>query len=159
MRTFDENGRGLCRFQALVFQTSLEKLACSSPIFIRRFMFSSVAKRMDRYNEFPTNDVDIVFQEIEEVYGTTSYGQIHYDKEELYWIGYIYRCWSYIYEEPSVHVYRTIKPAELRQLYFSYHTLDPLAAIDRIREAKGIQEEDMIQKGVRLLRAIRKEIA
>ena len=48
-----------------------------------------------------------------------------------------------------------IKPEELRKLYFPYHSLDSEQAIERIKESKGMVEEDEIKRGVEILRRIR----
>ena len=47
MKKIDEEGLKLCALQADIFAESLETTQCSSPIFIRRFMNSQVAARMD----------------------------------------------------------------------------------------------------------------
>ena len=47
MKKIDEEGLKLCALQADIFAESLETTQCSSPIFIRRFMNSRVAARMD----------------------------------------------------------------------------------------------------------------
>jgi hypothetical protein len=50
----------------------------------------------------------------------------------------------------------SIKPAELRLLYYPYHSLDPEQAIERILEAKGISlqntEIEITERGVKILR-------
>lgn len=120
-------------------------------------MYSKTAERMDResflFEAFPVADA---IEEIEEEYGKSDYGRIRYSREELYWIGYIYRYWSYTREMSSRAVYRVIKPEELRKLYFPYHSLDPAQAIERIMEAKGLTEEDYVKRGVQILRRIRR---
>ena len=40
------------------------------------------------------------------------------------------------------HVYKIVKPKELRDLFLPYHTMDPAQAIDRILEAKGLANID-----------------
>ena len=158
MRTFDENGLKLCRMQAELFVLSAAKLECSSPVFLRRFMLSKVAVRMDQngflYESCTEEDI---LQEIEEQFGSSNYGKEKYSTEELYWMGYLYRYWCYTYEKSSKQVYKLIKPKDLRQLYYPYHSLDPAQAIRRILEAKNVTEEDMTQKGVQILRRIMAE--
>ena len=75
----------------------------------------------------------------------------------MYWIGYLYRYWAYTFEKSSKQVFRSIKPEELRELYFPYHSLDPAQAIERILEAKGMEDRDQITRGVEILRRIRKK--
>lgn len=158
MRAFDEIGLKLCRMQGELFERSVSGTQCSSPIFLRRFMLSKAAARMDQdgflYEACTGEDI---LAEIEAEFGPSSYGTEKYGREELYWMGYLYRYWCYTYEKSSRQVYRLIKPGELRQLYYPYHSLDPAQAISRILEAKEIAQEDMTQKGVEILRRIIKE--
>lgn len=156
MRKMDNYGLKLCKFQAELFQNSIDQTACSSMIFIRRFMLSDLAKRMDGYGFlFDATDITDALREIEIQYGPSDYGQIKFGKEELYWTGYIYRYWSYLTGKSSKQIYRIIKPEELRKLYFPYHSLDPEQVIERIKESKGITEEDDIKRGVEILRKVR----
>ena len=158
MRAFDETGLKLCRMQAELFVLSASKLECSSPIFLRRFMLSKVAARMDQDGFlYESCTGDGILQEIEEEFGATNYGKEKYSTEELYWMGYLYRYWCYTYEKSSKHIYKLMKPKELRGLYYPYHSLDPAQAIERILESKNIMEEDLTQKGVEILRRIMSE--
>ncbi len=154
MRKIDEEGLRLCALQADVFVKSTTTLQCSSAIFIRRFMHSDVAARMDRIGFLlTTDDVTGILNEVDMQYGPTSYGTQRYGREELYWLGYIYRYWSYTYEKSSKLVYKKMKPKDLRKLYYPYHSLDPTQAIERILEGLGY-EEDYTEKGVKILREI-----
>lgn len=156
MRKMDSYGLSLCKFQAELFQKSIEEAECSSPIFIRRFMLSDLAKRMDKEGFlFDAIDVEDALGEIEIQFGPSDYGKIKFEREAIYWTGYIYRYWAYISQISSKHIYKQIKPDELKALYFPYHSLDPEVAIERIKEAKGITEEDDIKRGVEILRKVR----
>lgn len=155
MKNIDEAGRKLCALQADIFAASLEATACSSPIFIRRFMHSQVAARMDRSGFLlEASDAASVLHEVEAQYGPTSYGKERYGREELYWLGYLYRYWAYTYEKSSKQVYKQMKAKELRKLYYPYHSLDPAQAIERIVESSGSEEGDYTERGVRILREI-----
>lgn len=88
-------------------------------------------------------------------FGPSEYGQIRFGREELYWMGYIYRYWSYISGKSSKQLFKYIKSEELRKLYFPYHSLDAEMAIERIKESKGLVEEDDIKRGVEIMRKIR----
>lgn len=160
MKKMDRDGLILCDIQGKAFEDSLEYQSCSSPVFIRRFMLSDFSKRMDNYgylNEAST--ITQIYDELDEQYGKTDYGKTKYTKNELFWIGYIYRYFCVVYEISSKRAYKLIKPKELRDVYYPYHTLDPLFAIDRILEAKNIKlpktEEEKIKQGVEILRRIR----
>ena len=85
MKKIDEEGLKLCMLQAEVFADSLTVTLCSSPVFIRRFMNSEVAARMDRRGFLlEACDVESVLNEVDEQYGPTSYGKERYGREELY---------------------------------------------------------------------------
>ena len=158
MKDFDERGMKLCRMQARLFVLSASKLKCSSPVFMRRFMLSGVASRMDRDSFlYESCTEDRILQEIEEEFGPTNYGKEKYSTEELYWIGYLYRYWCYTYEKSSKQIYKIIKPNELRQLYYPYHSLDPSQAIERILESKALGNEDYTRRGIEILRRIMSE--
>ncbi len=155
MKKFDSYGLNICALQAEVFERSLTSTQCSSPIFIRRFLNSDVAARMDKLGFlYESIDVTDILIEVEEQYGPSSYGKERYGKEELYWMGYIYRYFAYTYEKSSKLTYKMIKPTELYKVYHPYHSLDPSQAIERILEAKGYVEEDLIAKGVKIFREI-----
>ena len=159
MREFDEYGLKICSYQGRLFQASLTMTRCSSPIFLRRFMYSDLAVRMDKDGFlFEALDITDAFEELEKQFGESGYGQIRYGPEEMYWIGYLCRYWAYTYECRTKDIYKIIKPGELKNLYFPYHSLDPAGAIERILESKNITQEDPIQKGVKALRMKRRAV-
>ena len=86
------------------------------------------------------------------------YGSVKYTKNELYWIGYIYRYYSYTYELTSRQVYKKVKPKELRGLFLPYHTMDLEQALERILEAKHLllSEEEKFQRQYEILKRIKK---
>lgn len=158
MKKIDETGLKLCKIQADVFSASVSKASCSSLIFMRRFMNSQVAQRMDVGGFlFEACDIHSIIQEIETEFGESSYGKEKYSESELYWIGYIYRYWAYTHEKTSKQIYKMIKPKELRNLYYPYHSLDPAQAIERILEAKGESEDNFTARGVKIMRNIIKK--
>lgn len=54
-------------------------------------------RRMDKDGFlFDAIDVTDALREIEYQFGTSDYGTVKFGEEELYWMGYIYRYWSYI---------------------------------------------------------------
>lgn len=156
MREMDEYGLKLCRYQAELFEESVGSTECSSKIFLRRFMLSDAARRMDA-DGFLLGAIDkaVVLDEIERQFGQSDYGKVKFSTEEMYWIGYIYRYWAYTKQKSSIQVYRIIKPDELRHLYYPYHSLDPGQTIERIIEQKNMGEEDEIHRGVEILKRVR----
>lgn len=157
MRIIDNNGLILCDLQSELFEKSLS-LDCSSEIFIRRFMNSKIVKQFDSTQILDdTLTIPDIYEQLVNEYGDSSYGSMKYSKNELYWIGHIYRYLCYIYEISSKQVYKIIKPKELRSLFLAYHTFDTKQAIERILEAKNIVlDKDYTEAGIQILRRLRK---
>ncbi len=157
MKKLDALGLKLCKIQADLFAASVTETDCSSLIFIRRFMNSNVARRMDANGFlFEACDIGDIFDSLTSEFGESSYGKEKISINELYWIGYIYRYWCYTHQKSSKQIYKFIKPKELASLYYPYHSLDPSNAIERILEAKGVHNEDLTSRGVKILREILK---
>lgn len=159
MKKMDSDGILLCELQGATFELSLEKVETSSPIFIRRFMNSEVVILLDNGSILQTNlQPQDIIEYIEEEYHELKYGKEKYTNNEMYWIGYLYRYFSYTYELSSYRVYKMVKPKELRNLYLPYHTLSVEQAIERILEAENIQlEVDDIHKQLEIYKKIRKD--
>lgn len=160
MRELDKDGRLLCELQGKIFEKSAEEYGTSSAIFVRRYMHSDYAARMDRpgFADRPT-DVRDAFTSLNEQYGISHYGKVRFSRDELFWIGYIYRYWAYTCDYSSKAVYKINNVKEMHEVYYAYHTLDPENAIRRLMEAKGIlpDEEYSIERGVSILREIRSQ--
>ena len=139
MKKIDKDGLILCDIQAKAFEISITAMNTSSEIFVRRFMNSKIAKEMDNLSVLQDNlQAKDILDRIDEEYGKSDYGSVKYTKNEMYWIGYLYRYFAYTYNMSSIQVYKIVKPKELRGLFLPYHTMDTAQAIDRIIEAKGI---------------------
>jgi len=159
MKKISKDGLLLCELQAEAFENSIDKTDTSSEIFIRRFMKSEIAKRFDNESVLESNiQPNDILELINEEYGISDYGSVKYKRNEIYWIGYIYRYFAFTYDISSAQVYKIVKPKELRGLFLAYHTLDPAQAIERILEAKGmlIDEEEELKRQYEIFRRIRK---
>ena len=158
MKELGRDERLLCELQGKIFEKSVEEYGTSSAVFVRRYMNSDYAARMDRigFIDRPTNERE-AFASLDTQYGSSQYGSKLFSPDELFWMGYIYRCWVYAYEISSKAVYKMSNVREMHSVYYAYHTLDPIQAIQRLMEAKGLsfQEEDQIAEGVKILRKIR----
>lgn len=158
IKKINRDGLLLCELQAKAFENSIDKMESSSEIFIRRFMKSKIAKRLDNQSILDSNiQANDILTLVDEEYGATDYGSVKYTHNEMYWIGYIYRYFSFTYDLSSSKVYKIIKPKELRGLFLPYHTMDPSQAIERILEAKGmfIDEETELQRQYEIFKRIR----
>ena len=158
MKKINKDGLLLCKIQARVFENSIDKMESSSEIFIRRFMNSEIVKGLDNGSVLESNiQANDILMLVDEEYWVTDYGSVKYTHNEMYWIGYIYRYFSFTYDLSSSQVYKIIKPKELRGLFLPYHTMDPSQAIERILEAKGmfIDEETELQRQYEIFKRIR----
>ena len=82
MKKLDFNERKLCQIQGKIFEESVDKVECSSLIFIRRFMLSNLSKKFDDYSFLVMAlDINDCFYEIDNEYGSSSYGQTKYSKK------------------------------------------------------------------------------
>ena len=73
-----------------------------------------------------------LMEELDAQYGKSTYGTKRYDSEALYWMGYLYRYWNVEFGLSSKRIYKIVQARELNQLYYPYHSLDPVQAIERI---------------------------
>ena len=158
IKKINRDGLLLCELQAKAFENSIDKMESSSEIFIRRFMKSKIAKRLDNQSILDSNiQANDILTLVDEEYGATDYGSVKYTHNEMYWIGYIYRYFVITYELTSMQVYKIVKPKELKGLFLPYHTMDPSQAIERLLEAKGmfIDEETELQRQYEIFKRIR----
>ena len=156
MKAIDQDGLLLCELQARTFELSVEMAEVSSAVFVRRFMRSEAAKWLDKEAVLTLNiqPADLLSM-VEEQYGPSTYGSVRFSKNEMYWIGYLYRYYAYTYEQPSISAYKLIKPDELRGLFLPYHTLDPAQAIERILQAKGRTPDTELMRQYEIFKKVR----
>ena len=139
MRALTHQELELCRLQGELFEQSPALADCSSPVFVRRFMNSQTARRFDAGSVlFESTTSKSLAQELEQEYGPCDYGKVRYGGEVLYWMGYLYRYWCCVTGMSSKRVFKIAPGRELSELYGPYHSLDPVQAIVRIYEAKGL---------------------
>ena len=155
MKKLDYNERKLCQIQGKIFEESIEKVQCSSLIFIRRFMQSSLATKLDDYSFLVMAlDINDCFFEIDNEYGFSSYGKIKYTKNEMFWIGYIYRTISIIYKLPSRQVFRMFNAKEIVKYYNIYHTFDVEQAVEKMLETINYKVLDVEKEAYKLLKKL-----
>jgi len=131
----------LCQSQAKIFETSVSKTNYSSLIFIRRFMYSSIAKSMDEgVYLFQSETLYDAFNVLNEEFGESSYGKIKLSEDQMYWIGYIYRCISIKYNLSSKNIYKLFNADEIVKYYNICHTFDIVDAAERIMESINYNE-------------------
>lgn len=158
MIKIDRDGKRLCDFQAELFEKSVSTQDMSSEVFVRRFMNSKIATELDSKAFLDdSKTINDIFNGLDLQYGKTSYGSVKYNKDIMYWVGYLYRYFCYTYDVSSKQAYKYLPLKYVASTFISYHSLDVSQAIERLLEAKKIsfKEEDILRRGVDILRVIR----
>ena len=123
----------LCDIQGRLFELSGEK-GYDSVAFIKAFMTGEVAKGLDsKFNRLQWAGEEYLLAEIAETASLTP-GGVVYDKEVLYWTGYLYRFWHFARGENSKDIYRQAPAETMSRNWLIFHTLAPEAAIDDFKE-------------------------
>ena len=125
----------LCDTQGQLFELAAER-GYSSEAFIKAFMTSQVSADMDKefhHVQWAGKAYILSRMEDELAEGLTKGGEI-YDKETLYWAGYIYRYWNFYTGESSREIYKQAPAKTMKVVYLMYHTMSPEMAIDRLKE-------------------------
>ena len=126
----------LCDTQGQLFELAAER-GYSSEAFIKAFMTSQVSADMDKeFHHVQWAGKAYILSRMEDELADqlTKDGEI-YDKETLYWAGYIYRYWSFYTGESSREIYKQAPAKTMKVVYLMYHTMSPEMAIDRLKEA------------------------
>ena len=133
--------------QAKIFEASVDGTPYSSPIFIRRFMLSDLAQSLDNKSYLiQSNSVSDNFDSLDEWYGKSNYGKDKYTKDQMHWIGYIYRCMAITFNLSSKQVYRLIGARDIVKYFNIYHTFDIVDAAKRIADNIGYSPKRDIEK-------------
>ena len=131
----DELQLKLCDIQGRLFELSAEK-KIPSAAFIKAFMTSDTAKALDsRYNRMQWMGEEYLLEEVlsSAKDSLSAEGEI-YQKDVLYWIGYIYRYWHYYTGESSAKILRQAPAATMKRNYLMFHTMDLVVAIEDLKE-------------------------
>ncbi len=129
----DELQFKMCDIQGRLFELSGEK-GYDSVSFIKAFMTSDVAKSLDsKFNRMQWAGEEYLLAEIADTAELTKGGTV-YDKETLYWTGYIYRFWHFSKGEYSKEIYKQAPAETMNRNWLIFHTLAPEVAIDDLKE-------------------------
>lgn len=126
----------LCDTQGQLFELAAER-GYASETFIKEYMTSAVAADMDKeFHHIQWAGKAYILSRMEDEFADqlVKVGEI-YDKEALYWMGYIYRYWHFYTDENSREIYKQAPAKTMNVVYLMYHTMSPEMAIDRLREA------------------------
>ncbi|MCC8173335.1 MAG: hypothetical protein LIO65_02780 [Odoribacter sp.] len=125
----------LCDIQGRLFELSAKK-NYSSAAFVKTFMLSETAKELDsKYNRMQWVGEEYILEEIISNNSDTlsKDGEVFLE-DVLYWIGYIYRYWHYYNGEDSAKIYKQAPVNTMRRNYMIFHTMDPVVAIEDLKE-------------------------
>ena len=131
----------LCDIQGRLFELSTEK-GIGSSNFIKIFMNSETAKSLDStYNRMQWAGEEYLLAEIADNSELTKGGAV-YDKEVLYWSGYLYRFWHFTTGECSKEIYRQAPAETMSRNWLIFHTLAPEVAIEDLKEIYQQRNEE-----------------
>ena len=145
----------LCQAQAKIFEASVAKAHYSSPIFIRRFTYSSIAKSFDeKVFLYRSDSMEEIFNIIDEEFGESQYGEIKYSPDQMFWIGYIYRCICIKYNLSSKSVYKLFNAKEIIKYYNIFHTFDIVDAAERMMESINYDNSSNQEKAYKVAKRL-----
>ena len=145
----------LCRMNAKLFSESVEKTEYSSPVFIRRFMISTLARSFDNKSYmFQSCYYDDCFDMLDEEFGKSTYGTKKFTKDQMFWIGYMYRCIAIKYNLTSKVVYKLFNASEIVKYYNIGHTFDVVDFAERMMESIHYDTSSNYEKSLRLMRKL-----
>lgn len=145
----------LCQAQAKIFEASVTKTNYSSPIFIRRFVYSSIAKSFDdKVYLYRSDTVEDAIDIINEEFGDSRYGQKKYSIDQMFWIGYIYRCICIKYNLSSKSVYKLFDARKIVEYYNIFHTFDIVDAAERMMESINYDSSSIQEKTYRVAKRL-----
>lgn len=126
----------LCDTQGQLFELAAER-GYASETFIKAYMTSAVAADMDKeFHHIQWAGKAYILSRMEDELSDQLIkdGEV-FDKEALYWMGYIYRYWHFYTGENSREIYKQAQAKTMNVVYLMYHTMSPEMAIDRLKEA------------------------
>ena len=126
----------LCDTQGQLFELAAKR-GYASEAFVKAYMTSAVAADMDKeFHHIQWAGKAYILSRMEDEFSDQLIkdGEI-YDKEALYWMGYIYRYWHFYTGENSREIYKQAPAKTMNVVYLMYHTMSPEMAIDRLKEA------------------------
>ena len=127
----------LSEMQGQLFEMSGE-LGVDSTEFIKTFMKSDIAKGLDSEFDFMQwAGKEYILERMQDELPEAFFkGGVVFDREVLFWTGYVYRQWHYLTGESSKEIYKQANAATMNSSYLGYHTVDVSVAIEWLKEAK-----------------------
>ena len=125
----------LCDVQGRLFELSIDR-GYDSEQFIKSFMLSNLAKNLDsEFNSMQWMGEEYLLEELEyECNGSLIKNNRTISKDEIYWIGYVYRFWHYYKNENSKKIYKQANYERMKINYLMFHTMSVEMAVDNLIE-------------------------
>lgn len=125
----------MCDMQGRLFELAW-KAGISSRRFIDAFMGSEIAAHLDmNFSFYQWAGEEYLFDELTETFEEefAKAGEV-YDRETMYWIGYIYRFWHCYTGEASKAIKRKAPPQLAERNYLMLHTMTPEMAVETFKD-------------------------
>ena len=132
----NEHEQRMCEIQGEFFALSAKRFSCSSALFISRFMYSELAKELDRVDD-PYNFIspnNLISSMATLYHGLSKEHGTHMTEKVMRWIGYTYRAWSIIKHKESSWIYKRMKAERMWALYDAFHTFSPEYCVDQLEQ-------------------------
>ena len=125
----------LCDIQGRLFELSAYR-GIASKDFVTKYMTSKTCEHYDApYHRLQWCGEEYLLDELSDEYISHGVpfpkGEV-YTRDELYWMGYLYRYWHFLKKEPSRAIYRQAPVGMLKKVYPGFHTLDESMAIENL---------------------------
>ena len=125
--------RQLSDIQGRVFELSRTK-GLDSTDFISKYMNSMTCEYLDMpYDRLQWAGEEYILENLIDEKPVKSNGR-QFDKEVLFWIGYVYRYWHMLTGESSKDIYRLADAQTMNESYLGFHSLDVAMAIEDLKE-------------------------
>ena len=127
--------RQLCDIQGRLFELSLVK-NLDSIDFIEKFMNSITCEFLDMpYDRLQWAGEEYILENLQDEIFVKAADKV-FGKEELFWVGYVYRYWHLLTGESSRDIYMQSGATQMKDCYLGFHALDVTMAIDNLKEIK-----------------------
>lgn len=147
LRKSDDYMHKMAHNQAWIFEkSSFDKLPSFS--FIKMYMCSEKVEKLDKLVLVSDEEIYIPIKTKIKRKGTIVSSSV------MHWIGYIYRCISYLYDVSSRVLYKKVTPKYLISIYPLWHSQDPAKVALNIYEEKIDDHTSDMERALKLMKKI-----
>lgn len=125
----------LCDIQGRLFELFADT-EYDEESLAKAFMCGEIAQNLDsEYNRMQWAGEEYLLEElIATCRDKLAPKHAAYDKEVLFWAGYVYRYWHFYTAEDSAKIYKQATLRTMSTNYLMFHTFDPSLAVDDLKE-------------------------